>query len=135
MEIVAGLEQRGRHLRYIYNSRSQPKQVFEYDLETRERMLLKVEDVPSGHDPSLYVTRRIFARPTMARRCPSPCSIDRMQARRVRTGLALRLVPAAMRKVLSSEPSGCRWWIEALSTPSLTCAVAGRGEGWHDLAD
>ena len=61
VEIVTGLEQRGRHLRYTYQSMSQPKQVFEYDLETRERVLLKVEDVPSGHDPSLYVTRRIFA--------------------------------------------------------------------------
>jgi oligopeptidase B len=61
VEIVAGLEQNKRRLRYTYQSMSQPKQVFEYDLETRERILLKVDDVPSGHDPSLYVTQRIFA--------------------------------------------------------------------------
>jgi oligopeptidase B len=61
VEIIPGLEQNTRHLRYTYQSMSQPKQVFEYDLETRERILLKVDDVPSGHDPSLYVTRRTFA--------------------------------------------------------------------------
>jgi oligopeptidase B len=61
VEIVAGLEQRGRRLRYTFQSMSQPKQVVEYDLESRERVLLKVDDVASGHDPSLYVTRRIFA--------------------------------------------------------------------------
>jgi oligopeptidase B len=61
VEIVAGLEQKTRRLRYTHQSMSQPKQVFEYDLETRERILLKVDDVPSGHNPSLYVTRRTFA--------------------------------------------------------------------------
>ena len=61
VEIIPGLEQNTRRLRYTYQSMSQPKQVFEYDLETRERSLLKVDDVPSGHDPSLYITRRIFA--------------------------------------------------------------------------
>jgi oligopeptidase B len=39
----------------------QPSQVFDYDMETRERTLRKVDDVPSGHDPSLYVTRRVLA--------------------------------------------------------------------------
>ena len=61
VEVIAGLEQRGRRLRYTYQSMSQPKQVFEYDLESRERVLVKVDGVPSGHDPSLYITRRIFA--------------------------------------------------------------------------
>jgi oligopeptidase B len=59
--IAAGLEQNTHRLRYTYQSMSQPKQLFEYDLETRERILLKVDDVPSGHDASTYVTRRIFA--------------------------------------------------------------------------
>ena len=61
VEIVAGLEQGTRKLRYTYQSMAQPRQVFDYDMETRERTLRKVDDVPSGHRPSLYVTRRIFA--------------------------------------------------------------------------
>ena len=35
--------------------------MFDYDLETRQRTLRKVQEVPSGHDPSRYVTRRIVA--------------------------------------------------------------------------
>jgi oligopeptidase B len=38
-----------------------PSQVFDYDMKTRTRTLRKMQEVPSGHDPSHYVTRRIFA--------------------------------------------------------------------------
>ena len=38
-----------------------PSRVYDYDMETRERMLRKEQEVPSGHDPAHYVTRRIFA--------------------------------------------------------------------------
>jgi oligopeptidase B len=31
-------------------------------METRERKLLKVQEVPSGHDPQAYVTRRVMAK-------------------------------------------------------------------------
>jgi len=61
LELQIGLEQRTRTLRYAYQTMAQPRQVFDYDLETRERTLRKVQDVPSGHDPSRYVTRRLEA--------------------------------------------------------------------------
>jgi oligopeptidase B len=61
VEIQTGLEQSTRRLRYTYQSLAQPKQVFDYDLETRQRTLRKVQDVPSGHDPANYVTRRLVA--------------------------------------------------------------------------
>ena len=38
-----------------------PAQVFDYDMRTRERTLLKTQEVPSGHDPDHYVTRRLMA--------------------------------------------------------------------------
>ena len=38
-----------------------PAQVFDYDMRTRERVLRKTQEIPSGHDPSLYVTRRVMA--------------------------------------------------------------------------
>jgi oligopeptidase B len=61
VELLSGLEQDTRTLRYAYQSMVQPRQVFDYNMETRQRTLRKVQDVPSGHDPARYVTRRIDA--------------------------------------------------------------------------
>jgi len=47
-------------IRFTYSSMTTPSQVFDYDLRTRERVLLKTQEVPSGHDPEDYVTRRIY---------------------------------------------------------------------------
>jgi oligopeptidase B len=38
-----------------------PSQVFDYNMRDRTRVLRKMQEVPSGHDPSQYVTRRIQA--------------------------------------------------------------------------
>ena len=46
-------------IRFSYSSMTTPSQVFDYDMATRERTLLKTQEVPSGHDPDHYVTRRI----------------------------------------------------------------------------
>jgi oligopeptidase B len=48
-------------LRFTYSSMTTPSQVFDYDMRTRARVLRKMQEVPSGHDPSHYVTRRIMA--------------------------------------------------------------------------
>ncbi|MYZ48385.1 S9 family peptidase [Propylenella binzhouense] len=48
-------------LRFTYSSPATPARVFDYQMETRERVLRKEQEVPSGHDPSLYVTRRVLA--------------------------------------------------------------------------
>ena len=48
-------------LRFTYSSMTTPAQVFDYDMETRERVLRKTQEIPSGYDPSLYVTRRVMA--------------------------------------------------------------------------
>ncbi|WP_185983619.1 S9 family peptidase [Aureimonas mangrovi] len=48
-------------IRFGYSSMTTPSQTFDYDVETRERTLLKTQEVPSGHDPQDYVTRRIMA--------------------------------------------------------------------------
>ena len=49
-------------LRFFYSSMTTPNEVWDYDLKTRARTLLKRQEVPSGHDPAAYVTRRIQAR-------------------------------------------------------------------------
>ena len=48
-------------LRFTYSSMTTPSQVFDYDMRSRSRSLRKMQEVPSGHDPSHYVTRRILA--------------------------------------------------------------------------
>ena len=49
-------------LRFTYSSMTTPGQVFDYNLKTRERVLRKTQEIPSGHDASLYKTRRVQAR-------------------------------------------------------------------------
>jgi len=48
-------------LRFSYSSMTTPAQVFDYNMRTRERVLLKTQEVPSGHDADRYVTRRLMA--------------------------------------------------------------------------
>ena len=48
-------------LRFTYSSMTTPAQVYDYDMRTRGRVLRKTQQVPSGHDPSRYVTRRVMA--------------------------------------------------------------------------
>ncbi|PUB14229.1 S9 family peptidase [Yoonia sediminilitoris] len=47
--------------RFTYSSPTTPGQVFDFDLETGVRTLRKTTEIPSGHDPADYVTRRIMA--------------------------------------------------------------------------
>ncbi len=48
-------------LRFSYSSMTTPSQVFDYNMRDRSRVLRKMQEVPSGHDPADYVTRRIEA--------------------------------------------------------------------------
>ncbi len=48
-------------LRFGYSSMTTPAETWDYDCAARTRVLRKRQEVPSGHDPALYVTRRLFA--------------------------------------------------------------------------
>lgn len=48
-------------LRFSYSSMTTPAQVYDYDMRTRTRTLRKTQEVPSGHNPADYVTKRIQA--------------------------------------------------------------------------
>jgi oligopeptidase B len=48
-------------LRFNYSSMTTPSEVWDYDLARRTRNLRKRQEIPSGHDPSAYVTRRVLA--------------------------------------------------------------------------
>jgi oligopeptidase B len=59
--MAAGYEFDTTGLRFTYSSMTTPGQVFDYDMESRARALRKSQEVPSGHNPEDYVTRRVFA--------------------------------------------------------------------------
>ncbi|KQS96442.1 MULTISPECIES: S9 family peptidase [unclassified Rhizobium] len=48
-------------IRFSYSSMTTPSQLYDYNMVTRERTLLKTQEVPSGHNPEDYVTRRVMA--------------------------------------------------------------------------
>ena len=47
-------------IRFSYSSMSTPSQVFDYNMVTRERSLLKTQEVPSGHNIEDYKTERLM---------------------------------------------------------------------------
>jgi oligopeptidase B len=57
----AGYEFDATTFRMTYSSPTTPHRTYDIDLNTGARTLLKEQEVPSGHNPDGYVTRRIFA--------------------------------------------------------------------------
>jgi oligopeptidase B len=58
----AGYEFETETLRFIYASMARPSETYDYDMASGVRVLLKRQEVPSGHDPADYRVRRILAR-------------------------------------------------------------------------
>jgi oligopeptidase B len=58
----AGYEYDTALLRFVYQSPATPRRWFDYDMASRTRILVKTQEIPSGHDPERYVTRRLQAR-------------------------------------------------------------------------
>ena len=61
LSLLPGYEFETETLRFVYSSMTTPQQTFDYDMRTRARTLRKTQEVPSGHDPADYVTRRLTA--------------------------------------------------------------------------
>ena len=57
--LMGGYEYDTPWLRFAYSSPTTPRQVFDYNMETRERILRQTQEVPSGHEPSDYTCERI----------------------------------------------------------------------------
>ncbi|NOT71336.1 MAG: S9 family peptidase [Hyphomicrobium sp.] len=57
----AGYEFDTTRIRFTYSSLTTPSETYDYDMATRTRTLRKRQEVPSGHTPADYVTRRLFA--------------------------------------------------------------------------
>ena len=59
--MVGGYEFDTTTLRFAYSSMTTPNRVYDYDMNTRARALRKEQEVPSGHRPEDYRSRRLTA--------------------------------------------------------------------------
>lgn len=48
-------------IRFAYSSMTTPSQLFDYNMKSHDKTLLKTQEVPSGHKSDHYITRRIMA--------------------------------------------------------------------------
>lgn len=62
LSVSGGYEYESTEIRFFYSSPTTPSQVYDYDLATKKRDLRKTQEIPSGHNPDDYVTRRLFAK-------------------------------------------------------------------------
>lgn len=62
LDMIAGYEFDTTILRFAYSSMTTPAETWDYDMASRQRTLRKRQQIPSGHDPSRYVTTRLLAR-------------------------------------------------------------------------
>ena len=49
-------------IRVGWESMATPNKIYEYDIVTKEKKLVKETEIPSGHDPSKYIVERIKAK-------------------------------------------------------------------------
>jgi oligopeptidase B len=62
LDLIDGFEFDTNQIYFSFSSMSKPQETYQYNLETRERVLLKRREIPSGHQPQNYITKRIFAK-------------------------------------------------------------------------
>ena len=57
-------------IRVHWESMATPSKVYEYDIVTKKKKLVKETEIPSGHDPNKYVVERIEAKSHDGRKIP-----------------------------------------------------------------
>jgi oligopeptidase B len=62
LSLSGGYEYDTALTRFVYQSPTTPRQWFDYDMASRERTLRKTQEIPCGHDPAAYETRRLYAK-------------------------------------------------------------------------
>jgi oligopeptidase B len=109
-------------IRYSYSSLATPKQTLDYDAVSRERMLRNQQRIPSGHDPSAYVVRRLAV--TTADNEQVPVTVLHRKGLPIDGSNPLYLEGYGARS--RSIPRPCRWSTVGWSMPSRMCAAAWR---------
>ena len=61
LSLLHGYEFDTRTIHYSSSTPAAPARTWRYEMHSRERALVKEQEVPSGHDPGAYVARRLFA--------------------------------------------------------------------------
>ena len=61
LNAIPGYEFDTETLRFSYTSMTTATQIFDYDIPSHTRKLRKQQQIPSGHNESDYITRRLFA--------------------------------------------------------------------------
>ena len=61
LSVQEGMEYATTKLRFAYTSMTTPRQVYDYDMSDETRTLRKSQTIPSGHNVSDYITKRLWA--------------------------------------------------------------------------
>ncbi len=61
LSLEGGYEWATPSIRFVYQSPTTPRSTYDYDMASAVRTLRKTQEVPSGHNPTDYVARRLFA--------------------------------------------------------------------------
>ena len=61
LSLHPGYEYTTTNLRFAYSSPTTPQRIYDYDMATRERVLRKEQEIPSGHEAEDYICRRVMA--------------------------------------------------------------------------
>ena len=61
LSLDEGFESQTDTLRFSYSSMTTPSEIWDYDLAAHKRTLRKRQEIPTGHNPGAYVTRRVLA--------------------------------------------------------------------------
>ena len=62
LDFNEGNEYSSNTIQIYYSSMTTPQQIYEYNLIEKKKIILKKQEIPSGHDPKKYITKRIFAK-------------------------------------------------------------------------
>jgi oligopeptidase B len=62
LELIDGFEFDSNLIYFSFSSMAKPQETYQYNLETRKKLLLKRREIPSGHEHKNYITKRIFAK-------------------------------------------------------------------------
>ncbi len=121
-------------IRVGWESMATPGRIFEYDIVTKEKKLVKETEIPSGHDPSKYVVERIKAKSHDGRLIP--ISLVRLkEAKQDSKSKVLLYAYGAYKHSVSPSFSASRF---CLIDRGITFAIAHiRGGGdlgdiWHE---
>ncbi len=121
-------------IRVSWESMATPGKIFEYDILTKEKKLVKETEIPSGHDPSKYVVERIKAKSHDGRMIP--ISLVRLKdAKQDAKSKVLLYAYGAYKHSISPSFSASRF---CLIDRGITFAIAhirgggDLGDAWHE---